>query len=85
MSCRGNTLHAFAGLSVLRYASDFNRAARKGSKEKWEKVKVLIIDEISMIAGELLDRYVRGGFPCIVMRIYLLCVCVCVCVCKLVS
>ena len=55
----GITLHSFAGVGLGNENADHLlkkvRRSRK-SKEKWLEVKVLIIDEISMIDAEFLDK-----------------------------
>ncbi|BFU25257.1 DNA repair and recombination protein, putative [Entamoeba histolytica HM-1:IMSS-B] len=55
----GTTLHSFAGIGLGDQSVDIlytkvikNRTAF----EKWRKVEVLLIDEISMISGDLLDK-----------------------------
>ena len=55
----GSTLHSFAGIGLGEGDKDeltkrvmFNVNAR----ERWKKVKVLIIDEVSMMASTLLDK-----------------------------
>jgi ATP-dependent DNA helicase PIF1 len=56
---RGSTLHSFAGIGLGK--EDAATLARKvcfnnGLRHRWKKVKVLIIDEISMIDGRLFDK-----------------------------
>jgi len=55
--CRGTTLHSFAGVdlgkeSAERLVAKLSRAARK----RWRQCSTLVIDEISMIDGSLLDK-----------------------------
>ena len=55
----GTTLHSFAGVGLGKGTKDdiykrvlFNRNAA----QRWEEIKILIVDEISMIDGELFDK-----------------------------
>jgi ATP-dependent DNA helicase PIF1 len=55
--CRGTTLHSFAGIglgkeSAERLIMKLSKAARK----RWGQASTLVIDEISMIDGTLLDK-----------------------------
>jgi ATP-dependent DNA helicase PIF1 len=60
----GQTLHRWAGIglglgSVEVLAKNISNGRSKGSKEafkRWQTAKVLVIDEISMIHGDLLDK-----------------------------
>ena len=45
----GVTLHSFAGCSVPRTAQGFGLMFNKENYAKWNKVHVLVIDEISMV------------------------------------
>lgn len=56
---RGSTLHSFAGIQLgqgskeeLHKRASFN----KKSAEAWKKVKTLIVDEVSMLDGDLFDK-----------------------------
>ena len=55
--CRGTTLHSFAGIghgkeSTQQLIMKLSKAARK----RWGQCSTLVIDEISMIDGTLLDK-----------------------------
>ncbi|GMG21161.1 unnamed protein product [Ambrosiozyma monospora] len=55
----GMTLHSFAGIGLGKGTPDeLVRRIRRNQtqKERWTEVEVLIIDEISMIDGELLEK-----------------------------
>lgn len=52
---RGTTLHSFMGCGVPRKYSDFSRIWNPVTQDRFKNIKVLIIDEISMISGELFD------------------------------
>lgn len=51
----GLTLHSLTGVGVPKEAKDFDRMWGTKYREKWRKMQVLIIDEISMISGSFLD------------------------------
>ena len=66
----GMTLHSFAGIGLGRDPATelVKRIKRNGSlKQRWMRTKVLVIDEVSMVDGELFDkletiaRLVRGS------------------------
>lgn len=55
----GTTLHSFAGIGLGKepYQDLVKKIKRsKKSLKKWRNCKVLVIDEISMISGELFDK-----------------------------
>lgn len=51
----GTTLHRFAGVGIEEKDVDImiGRARRKSSIRNWKRVKILIIDEVSMLSGTL--------------------------------
>ncbi len=54
----GVTLHSWAGLGVKESLSKFDLDKMEGNKTLWRKINsksVLIIDEVSMLSGNLLD------------------------------
>jgi ATP-dependent DNA helicase PIF1 len=55
----GCTIHSFAGIGLgaedAEYLVDKIKKNRK-SLQRWRSVRVLIIDEVSMLSGELLDK-----------------------------
>ncbi len=55
----GVTLHSFAGIGLGKEpAKDLVKKIRKNPKAKtrWERTKVLIIDEVSMVDGDMFDK-----------------------------
>jgi ATP-dependent DNA helicase PIF1 len=55
----GVTLHSFAGIGLGKEsAEDLVKKIRKQAKarQRWMRTKVLIIDEVSMVDGELFDK-----------------------------
>ena len=55
----GCTLHSFAGIGLAKgEARELSQTARfnKNAYKRWRAVQVLIIDEISMIDGDLFDK-----------------------------
>lgn len=55
----GITLHSFAGIGLGKESvTDLVKKIRRSKKNgnRWKNVKVLVIDEISMIDGELFDK-----------------------------
>lgn len=55
----GLTLHSYSGIGLGKEASaDLIKKIKRNSKAKnrWIRTKVLIIDEISMVDGELFDK-----------------------------
>ena len=70
VAIQGTTLHAFAGIGISNDSVEvLVRSIRKNSQacERWVNCRCLIIDEISMIDGHLLDkleeiaRIIRGN------------------------
>ncbi|BBN03582.1 ATP-dependent DNA helicase PIF1 [Marchantia polymorpha subsp. ruderalis] len=51
----GTTLHSATGIGVPRRIRDFARMYQTRVKTKWRNLKVLIIDEISMISAEVFE------------------------------
>ncbi|KAL3131052.1 hypothetical protein ABBQ38_15563 [Trebouxia sp. C0009 RCD-2024] len=62
----GTTLHSQTGCGVPQTVEDFDRMWKPQSRDRWRKMKVLIIDEISMISAEMFHqlehhaRMIRG-------------------------
>jgi hypothetical protein len=53
----GTTLHALCGIGVPRTVEDFNRMLKPEPRLRIGSCcDVLVIDEVSMLSGELLDR-----------------------------
>ncbi len=58
----GMTIHAWSGIGIRDYLSDYDIDQMEEKKYLWdrfEKVKVLVIDEISMLSGTFLDNLDR--------------------------
>ena len=53
----GQTIHAFSGVGAPERKEDFKKAWNNtfGKRDCWRKLRVLIIDEISMLPAEFLD------------------------------
>ena len=56
ISVGGQTIHSFAGCGVPKTAGDFDKCWEKFKRENWRKLHAIVIEEISMISGEFLDR-----------------------------
>ncbi|CAE8687887.1 unnamed protein product, partial [Polarella glacialis] len=52
----GCTLNAALGIGVPRELKDFAKIRTGNNAEFWKRAEVLVLDEASMISGELLDR-----------------------------
>jgi ATP-dependent DNA helicase PIF1 len=60
----GMTLHAFAGIGLGKEdASTLVKKIRKQQKaaNRWKRTKVLVIDEVSMVDGDLFDKLSQIG------------------------
>ncbi len=58
----GMTIHAWSGLGIRDYVSDYDIDQMEEKKYLWDrydKAKVLIIDEVSMLSGNFLDNLDR--------------------------
>jgi len=56
IAVEGQTIHSFAGCGIPVLVKDFNKAWKKEKRKAWREVKVILLDEISMINGEFLDN-----------------------------
>jgi len=55
----GTTLHAFAGLSIQNKSKEKMAAAvqsNKACKARWVSCRTLVVDEVSMVDGEMFDK-----------------------------
>jgi ATP-dependent DNA helicase PIF1 len=59
VAVRGQTIHSFAGIGVPKEQSDFQRSWETLKCHGWRQLKFMVIEEVSMIAGEFLDRLNR--------------------------
>ncbi|KAF8227485.1 hypothetical protein L208DRAFT_293527 [Tricholoma matsutake] len=60
----GVTIHSFAGIGLgIESAEDLASKIRKNKKAfvRWQRTKVLIIDEVSMVDGDLFDKLSKIG------------------------
>ena len=58
----GMTIHAWSGMGIRDYISDYDIDQMEEKKYLWDrydKVQVLIIDEVSMLSGNFLDNLDR--------------------------
>jgi len=56
VALEGQTMHSFAGIGIPKIYKDFRKMkTKKNNKKKWMDLKVLILDEVSMISGEFFD------------------------------
>ena len=67
LGVEGQTLQSFAGCGVPKKADDFGLMFRNQFFAKWKKLRVLIIDEISMVQVRLTLRlvFLRAHCNCI--------------------
>ena len=57
----GQTVHSFAGIGIPKIYTDFGKMkSNKKIRKRWENLKVLLIDEVSMISGEFFDSLSRS-------------------------
>jgi ATP-dependent DNA helicase PIF1 len=62
MNISGITIHSWSGIEDGSKSIDYyvekirSNPTKRGAYNRWKKTKVLIIDEISMMSGELLDK-----------------------------
>ncbi len=62
MNISGITIHSWSGIEDGSKSMDYyvekikTNPLKKGAYNRWKKAKVLIIDEISMMSGDLLDK-----------------------------
>ena len=57
----GQTVHSFAGIGIPKIYTDFRKMkSNKRIKKRWENLKVLLLDEVSMVSGEFFDSLSRS-------------------------
>lgn len=56
LAIEGTTLHAALGCGVAHLTTDFTRKPSTLDKKRLQALDVLVVDEISMVSGEFLDR-----------------------------
>ena len=57
LNVNGKTMHSWAGIGVPRFYKDFGKVWGKDAKERIRQAEVIVIDEVSMVSGELLDFF----------------------------
>jgi ATP-dependent DNA helicase PIF1 len=53
IALEGQTVHSFAGIGVPQVKTDFTKVSRR--KKAWKDLKVMVLDEVSIISGEFMD------------------------------
>jgi ATP-dependent DNA helicase PIF1 len=53
IALEGQTIHSFAGIGIPQFKDDFGKVVKK--KKAWKDLKVMILDETSVISGEFFD------------------------------
>ena len=57
VAVEGQTIHSFASIGIPKTFKDFEKSKRnKATAKHWRSLKVLVIDEISMVSGEFFDN-----------------------------
>lgn len=52
----GTTLHSQCGVGIPRVYRDFDKVQGKNAAPRWARLKVLIIDEVSMVSAEMFQE-----------------------------
>jgi len=52
----GQTLHTFAGCGLPDVVEDLDKIWKQQYRRKWRKLKVLLVDEVSVLSREVLDH-----------------------------
>ena len=56
LNIEGTTFHTWSGIGVPEEYGDFLKAwGKNGARDRIEQAHVLLIDEVSMVSGEMLD------------------------------
>jgi ATP-dependent DNA helicase PIF1 len=56
VAVEGQTIHSFASIGIPKTYKDFEKSKRnKATAKHWRALKVLVIDEVSMVSGEFFD------------------------------
>lgn len=53
IALEGQTIHSFAGIGIPRIYTDFMKV--KSKRKQWKDLKVMVLDEASMVSGEFFD------------------------------
>jgi ATP-dependent DNA helicase PIF1 len=60
IALEGQTVHSFAGIGIPKIYTDFRKMkSNKKIKKRWENLKILVLDEVSMVSGEFFDSLSR--------------------------
>jgi ATP-dependent DNA helicase PIF1 len=60
IALEGQTLHSFAGIGIPKMATDFGKTkSNKNTAKHWKDLRVLVLDEVSMVSGEFFDYLSR--------------------------
>ena len=56
IALEGQTMHSFAGIGIPKIYTDFSKTkSNKKIAKKWKSLKILVLDEVSMVSGEFFD------------------------------
>jgi ATP-dependent DNA helicase PIF1 len=55
LECSAKTIHSWSGIGILKENVVERVLANRYAEQRWQKVDVLIVDEVSMMAAELFD------------------------------
>ena len=60
IALEGQTMHSFAGIGIPKVYTDFVKTkSNEKTTQRWMALKVLILDEVSMVSGEFFDSLSR--------------------------
>jgi len=56
IALEGQTMHSFAGIGIPKIYTDFSKTkSNKKIANRWKDLKILVLDEVSMVSGEFFD------------------------------
>ena len=56
VNLEGQTVHSFAGIGIPKVYTDFGKMkSNKRIKKRWQNLRVMVLDEVSMVSGEFFD------------------------------